>query len=106
MEWPEQWVPKAALTNFAKYENTSKKQRELKNLLESILRDHPERLPERKLLLKTYLETGEINNALNQYRYILSETEPPIEFMKEASVFGFDEPKKKQNALESAYGKD
>ena len=88
IEWPEQWVPKAALAReLHKYENSSKKQRELKNLLESILRDHPERLPERKLLLKTYLETGEINNALNQYRYILSETEPPIEFMKEASVF-------------------
>ena len=87
-QWPEQWIPNAALAReLHKYENSSEKQRELKNLLELLLKNYPERLPERKLLLKTYLETGEINNALNQYRYILRETEPPIEFMKEAAAF-------------------
>ncbi len=87
-QWPEQWIPTAALAReLYKYDNASEKQRELKRLLESLLENYPERLPERRLLLQAYLDTAEENNALAQYRYILRETEPPIEFMEEAIAF-------------------
>ncbi|MGC6456655.1 MAG: hypothetical protein ACON46_09060 [Coraliomargaritaceae bacterium] len=87
-QWPDQWIPSAALAReLQNQESTSVKQRELKRLLESLLDTHPDRLPERMLLLQAYLDTEEKNNALNQYRYILRETEPPLPFMQEAAAF-------------------
>ena len=87
-EWPEQWMPAAALAYELQGKRESpEKRREQMRLLEKLLKKHPDRLPERYMLLRTYLDAGEVNNALREYRNILRETEPEPEFIEEAARF-------------------
>ena len=87
-EWPDQWMPKVALIHAMQKETpTAAETREQMRLLEALLKEHPDRLPERKLLLQYYRSAGEKNNALREYRYILRETDPDNEFLEEATRF-------------------
>ena len=87
-QWPEQWIPSAALARTIQSQSDApQKQREIKRILEALIKKHPDRTPERRMLLQAYIDTGENTNALREYRYILRETEPGIAFMKEAASF-------------------
>lgn len=87
-EWPEQWMPSAALARELEEKGgSSEKRREQMRLLEKLLETHPDRLPDRLLLIRTYLEAEEVSNALREYRYILREYQPEPEFVEEAARF-------------------
>ncbi len=87
-QWPESWVPKAALIKRVVADNSDLlNQTEQISTLESILEAKPDLAPERILLARKYVQAGQNTNALREYKRILRETTPDNAFLEEAAQF-------------------
>ncbi len=87
-QWPDSWIPKAALIHrLTAEEHELLSQEEKIVMLNSILQAQPQLIEERILLARLYRNEGQNNNALREYKRILRETTPSNEFLEEAARF-------------------
>ena len=85
-QWPDSWIPKAAfIESVMATDNDLLGERELIDLLSSVLTAQPDLIEKRKLLARTYKDAGQNTNAVREYRRILRESKPDNEFLEEAA---------------------
>ncbi|WP_217175534.1 hypothetical protein [Coraliomargarita akajimensis] len=87
-QWPEQWQPKAALVEYIDTHAPDQlTARERIQLLEQVVERKPDRWTDQYKLLDSYLEVGERNNALKQYRLIVKQGNPDNDFLENAARY-------------------
>ncbi|MDQ8195951.1 hypothetical protein QEH59_16065 [Coraliomargarita sp. SDUM461004] len=92
-QWPESWLPKLALVHTLQNSDEPSplmNANKMIEMLESILKDKPERIQERQLLARLYRDEGQKTNALREYKRILRDSSPDNEILREAAKF-YDE---------------
>lgn len=89
-QWPETWLPKLALIETIQADGGDSdllSSKEMIDTLVNILEKQPDRIEERILLTRIYVNEQQNNNALTQYKRILREINPSDEFLIEAAAF-------------------
>jgi hypothetical protein len=87
-QWPESWIPKAALIKSIEETGSDLMTAADKiTMLESILAAKPELIEERMMFARIFSKEGQNNNAVREYKRILRETEPGNAFLEEAAAF-------------------
>ncbi|MGJ8639823.1 MAG: tetratricopeptide repeat protein [Opitutaceae bacterium] len=87
-QWPNSWIPKAALIESIRASNTETLSRDQQiEMLISILDTRPELIEERKSLARIYRDAGQDSNALREFKRILREGKPGNEFLEETALF-------------------
>lgn len=87
-KWEDSWQPRSALlASIRETKSDLLTETETIRTLETILAINPDRHEERIELARLYRKTRQNTNALREYQYILRQTQPDKEFLREAADF-------------------